>query len=213
MKPLLLSLLVILLAASCIKQPGPSPDPGPVQLLTIPEEFKAWTMFRPGSWWIYLNEKTQQQDSTVFKHGPFFQEDPYYNRTVTQRMWFWVRSPFLLEYYARGGAAGNATLDVISSWTRDLALTGQCLTDPAHADTATYSYAFTFVETINNLVLNGHSFPGVLHTRNTWMKGYGRQKMMSADYYWARGTGLIKTRRVYANTDTTWSLTGWKTVQ
>jgi hypothetical protein len=214
-KPLCKWVLLVLLIAGCRKTTGPGDNyytMGP--LYSIPEEFKAWTIFRPGSYWIYLNEITFSQDSTVFKHGPYYQVDTCYNCPVEQRMWFWVRSPFLTGFYALGGPGGNASLNVSSTYTNDLGLTDKCLDDPLHADTSYYSYySFSFVEKVDTMILGTNIFSNVIHTRINWTNGYANHSKLTCDYYWARGIGMIKTRRNYGDADTTWSLVTWKTVQ
>ena len=208
-------ILLFLLITACRKTTAPGDSNyvlGP--LYSIPDEFKAWTMFKPGSYWIYLNETTFSQDSTVFKHGPYWQEDLCYNCPVEQRMWFWVRSPFLTEFQALGGPDGNASLNVSSTYTNDLALTGKCLDNQSHADTSLYSYyTFHFVEHLDTMIISTNTFSNVLHTRINWTHGYGNHSQLTTDYYWARGVGMIKTQRNYGVVDTTWSLVTWKTVQ
>jgi len=190
----------------------PEHVPGP--LYSIPDEFKAWTMFNPGSYWLYLNEKTQEIDCTSVKHGPYYKEELCYNCPVVQYMWYYTKSSFLMKFDAVGGKDGNATLTLTTNKGEGLALTQRTINAPEDSDSTYYGcYTYRFIAKTDTFSLNGNQFNNVYHTRLEWTGCYAQTDHMTYDFFWARGIGLISLKKTYDNQDTTWSLVRWKAIQ
>jgi hypothetical protein len=205
---LLFSVLAIL--CSCAKSPNILVQPGPMR--NIPEEFKAWTIFQPESYWIYLNEKTGITDTTSFKHGPYYNKTIYWNAPPVEYMWFYTNGPLMTRYDDEGGVNGNATLNLwLKTGGSVLALTHKTLLDPEHSDSSTYYFSYWFIEQLPVLTLNNNHFQNVCHTRLSRKYSYYQTHNTVYDFYFARGIGLIRLKKADANTDTTWSIMHWKT--
>ena len=205
---LLFSILAFL--CSCVKPTNSLIQPGPMQ--NIPEEFRAWTMFQPGSYWIYLNEKTGIADTTSVKHGPYYHKTIFSNAPPVEYMWFYTRGSLLTRYDVEGGQNGNATLNLwLQTGGEVLALTYKTLVDPDHADTTTYYLSYWFVEKSPEMTINNNHFQNVYHTRLSRQYSYYQTQNTVYDFYFARGIGLICLKKADANTDTTWSIVRWNT--
>ncbi|HTX87542.1 MAG TPA: hypothetical protein VMC08_01005 [Bacteroidales bacterium] len=212
MRTILLFFFLLTIFTGCHKIVYPPPKPK--ELDSIPVEFKAWTLFQPGSYWIYLNEGTQVSESTFIKHGPYFyQWSTEYS--ITDYTWYFVDNPFILKYDIQGGGERNTVLQ-LWTWQMDdpVALTIKTIEDPANSDfSSSYIFTYELIEKLDSLELNSHVFYNVFHTRCTQKKN--NDYSIIYDYYFMRNVGLIKFRRLYTyeNKDTTWSLLKWKTVQ
>jgi len=212
-KDLLLLILPVILFAGCRKQTTEQQQLGP--LYSIPDNIQQWTIYNQGSYWIYLNEKTQETDSVSVKHGPYYHKDLCYNCPVREYRWYYLRSSFLFKIDIHGGPDGNATAYIVPNISSIVpALTEKSLDDPAHADTTIgYYYAYSVVERLDSLILNGNTIHDVLHTRLTYKQDCYSDCVKTWDYYWVKNLGLVKITKTYANRDSTWSLVRFHPVQ
>lgn len=205
-------LLMILIIAGCSKSPPQKDDTlGP--LYAIPAEMKAWTMFNPGSFWNYRNEKTGNIDTTFYKYGPYFRETPCINCPVYQYMWFFVNSPVFVKFKLTGAADSNAKLNVTTRdrWNFNV-LTYRTLIHPdASSNDSSYYQSYKCLGLFSNFLLNGHSFSNVIATRLAGKDNNGKD--YTVESWFARNIGLIKFHVKSGQGDTTWSLAGWHTEQ
>jgi len=206
-------LFVPLLLAGCHK-PSDQPTfltPGP--LYAIPAEMKEWTMFKPGSYWIYKNESTGESDSSTQKYGPYFEEIPCRNCPVRQEMWFFAASPVYAKFELHGGADSNAVLWITTRDHRvtDI-LTYYTLVHPdASSNTSDYLETYKCLGVLDNFVLNDNTFMHVIVTSLAGTNYSDPDRYLES--YFARNIGLIKFTQRSKNSDTTWSLIRWHTVQ
>lgn len=214
MKSNLFLFAALILLAACSKSTnGPEYVPGPDY--NVPAEFRAWTVFGPGSWWVYKNERTLVSDTTRLTHGPFYNREPCGNCPVVEYWWFYLKGPVAVMFDIQGGKDGNARLKILrNDHTEAMALTYKTLIDPEGSEAKGISYRYEYVEKIGSLFLNGRTHKDVIHTRISWLPTYyADPPYMGYDFWFARGIGLIMMRKNYASTDTTWSLTDWHTVK
>ena len=186
-------------------------DQGPRRVLNIPDDFKEWSLFQPGSYWVYKDEKTGIADCTAYKHGPYTWQANYTNVPLDETyIWFYTRGNQVTGYDIKGGLQGNATLllNMAGFYVSVLALNNNTILNPGHGDTSNSYSTYKFIERWDTLIINKHPFPDVLHTRNTWPGYY-----VVFDFYWAKGVGLVRLQKTGTDTDTTWSLMRWKSVQ
>ena len=205
--------LALLLLAGCRKTPyQPNYTEGP--LYSIPAEMKEWTMFKPGSYWIYKNETTNESDSSTYKYGPYFEQIPCGNCPVEQHMWFFVNSPAFVKFTIYGGADSNAYLEVTTrNYSATDVLTYHTLIHPdSSSNTSDYLMTYKCLGEFDNFILNGNIFTNVIGTHLEG-KDYYEENNSFTESYFARNIGLIKFRQHTSKGDTTWSLMKWHTVQ
>ncbi len=209
----LIFLTALLVLTGCRKTPY-QPDYTEGPLYSIPAEMKAWTMFKPGSYWIYLNETTNESDSSIYKYGPYFEQIPCGNCPVEQHLWFFVTSPVFVKFKIYGGADSNAYLEVTTrNYSTNDVLTYNTLIHPdSSSNTSGYSGLYKCLGVFNNFILNGNIFPEVIGTRRT-VTDYYEENNSFTESYFARNIGLIKFRQHTSKGDTSWSLMKWHTVQ
>jgi hypothetical protein len=215
----IMTCLLLLIPCGCRKSNSVSYS-SPTTVYNIPDDFKEWAMYQPGSYWVYLNEKSGVTDCTSYKRGPYYHEDVFTDHFMpsVEYMWFFTNGPLFSRYDIQGGKDGNATLRLWDGAGDALmALTHKTIVDSAHADTSTYiyPYSYKFIERLDTLTLNNNHFLQVYHVRLTKIISDEPPPViqMFYDFYWSKGIGLIYFRKNAFNSDTTWSLIRWKSVQ
>ena len=210
-----LIVITILMFAGCKKSPFQQTyDPGP--LYAIPAEMKAWTIFKPGSYWVYKNENTGQHDSAIYKYGPYSEVKPCGNCPVIQYNWYFLTSPMIVKFRLIGQADSNAELEVTNRarWTFDHILTYQTIINP---DTTSinidYFLKYRCLGHFPTYSLNGNIFTNVIGARIEETLDTYYQEPYYVESFFARNIGLIKYHQHTNEGDTTWSLTSWHTVQ
>jgi hypothetical protein len=215
MKKICWLIFAVILHAGCSKRPNQDPyTPGPSY--NIPQEFKAWTVFNKGSWWVYKNESSNLLDTNICIHGPYVNHDPCGNCPVIEYNWFYLKGSVVVRYDVQGVINDNAILRIMTGDFADLfALTYKTIENGAQGDTSGYSYQYEFVEKLDSMNLNGHAFSNVYHTRITWKDTYyyDPPPYKGYDFYFARNIGLIMLKKDYYTQDTTWSLMNWHAIQ
>jgi|WetSurMetagenome_2_1015567.scaffolds.fasta_scaffold13528_2 hypothetical protein len=222
MKESILSLItcfVLVFTFGCRKSDSVSYFPTRT-VYTIPDDFKEWAMYQPGSYWVYLNEKSGVTDCTSYKRGPYYHEDVFNDPFMpsVEYMWFFTKGSLFTRYDIQGGKAGNATLRLwMGNGDELFALTHKTITDSAHADTSTYLYPYSYklIEMLDTLTLNNNHFFQVYHVGLTKIISDEPPPVIKIfyDFYWSRAIGLICFKKSYMNYDTTWSLVRWKSIQ
>ena len=202
------SILVIsfflLLLISCKK--GEDPNPVIVQNpnYLLSPECKQWTMFQPGSYWVYRNEKTQSADCTFYKHGLYYNKENYYNG-FHEYNWYFVSSKMFIQFSLAGGENGNALTVRLPKFQEMIALTQKSLLDSVVCDSVPGIYTYTLVEKLLIYRLNGNKYTNVIHTRCRLQNS----DKYAYDFYWAKNIGIIYFKKKYDLQDTAWSLTRW----
>ncbi len=200
---LMISFIVILITA-CKKGEEPQPviEQNPNWLLS--PECKAWTMFQPGSYWVYLNETAHVADCTYYKHGLYYNKENYTDG-IHEYNWFFVNSRNFTKFSLAGGINGNTLTVTGPKFQRLIALTQRSLSDSVNHDSVPDIYTYTLVEKFPSISLNGHDFTNVIHTKCN----YQNTNLYVYDFYWARNIGIIYFKKSYNYQDTIWSLTRW----
>ena len=184
-------------------------------LYSIPGEMKEWTMFKPGSYWIYKNETTSELDSSAYKYGPYYEEIPCYNCPVYQHMWYFVASSVFVKFYLYGGADSNAYLELSTRYngTNNIINYHTLMHPDSSSNSSDYWGTYQCLGKFENFVLNGNTFTNVIGTRLVIKTSFYDETTNTTESWFARNIGLIKFRHQSEKGDTTWSLVKWHTVQ
>ena len=180
----------------------------------VPDEFKAWTVYQKNSYWIYLNENTNQADSTFVtscRHSLNTDNDPYIHLYTEQ--YYVDFSSIFLNYFCitagDGPYTGQSIYEyhalgegLIMGWLEN-PLFQSAIPDPAHISKV--------VEVIPSLVLNNNTYANVYNI--LWAEQNPSGDSVIENYYLAKNIGLIKFRTRIGNADTTWSLLRYHIIQ
>ena len=180
----------------------------------IPVEFKAWTVFQNRSFWIFLNEKTNQTDSTYVTNceQSLATDNNSSNPLYTESYYVRFSSSFVNNFYLIAGTDSSARQNIDEYHTNGLALTMDRLNNPnVQSGNIDPAYKSKVVEVIPNLVLNNDTFTHVYNILWAYKERTGDSVV--ENYYMAKNIGLIKFRTKIGNADTTWSLLRWHVVQ
>ena len=175
---------------------------------TIPEEFKAWSVFQKGSYWIYFNSVTQSFDSTYVTDNSFQTlsthpqkpDEPYQYDEITI-----LFSSIVYHKFEITGSYSGASLIVYVDTNDYAILSSWFLEDPTR-------WSSWGKAVFPNFVLNGKSYINVYKTEATY---YNIHSMwVATDCYWSRNLGIIQIVNLI-NHDTTlnWSLLRYNIVQ
>lgn len=173
---------------------------------SIPGEFKAWTMFRPGSFWVYLNEKTGITDCTTYKRGPFYQKDVYFDIPAVEYMWYYTNGKFWVRFTDQAGKYRDAYYKLmLTNGYEMLGLTWKTLIDPVPRDSDRYDFTYKFIEHLDTLSLNGKPFTQVYHTKFVRKISEFPSPEVDIIYnlYFSKGIGLICFKKSDNSQDTT----------
>jgi len=204
---LIISFLLILLI-SCKKKEEPKPviEQNPGYLLS--PECKAWTMFQPGSYWVYLNETKQALDCTYYKHGLYYDKENFTDG-IHEFNWFFVNSKIFIKFSLAGGKNGNTLKVTVPKLQGLIALTQKSVEDSVNHDSVPNTFTYTLVEKLPSITLNGNLFTNVIHTKCR----YDNMDRFVYDFYWARNIGIVYFKKRDDYHDTTWTLTRWHVYQ
>jgi hypothetical protein len=198
--------MVLLISCTKEKEPNPVIVQNPNYLLS--PECKQWTMFQPGSYWVYRNETMHTADCTFYKHGLYYNKENYYNG-YHEYNWFYVNSKMFIQFSLAGGENGNALTVRLPKFQEMVALTQKSLVDSVTRESVPGIYTYTLVEKLPFYTLNGNHYTNVIHTRSR----YQNSDKYGYDFYWARNIGIIYFKKNYDLHDTAWSLTRWNVNQ
>jgi hypothetical protein len=197
----LLSLSIIFSLCSCYKRKPAT--------YYIDASFKEWVVFKKGSYWVYLNEKRQSEDSTFInmqtrdaislpgQEGPDCFEGFYYDLSngfisavSGQRDYNESYASYSVffpdEYSMTGLSTANLKIPVDESYHTPI-----------------------LVEKIDTMFLNNNKFTNVIHTRDT-IKFFNN---LQDDFYFVKNIGLIKFSIRTNSFDSTWSILRWHVIQ
>lgn len=198
--------MILLLSCNKNEEPKPVVEQNPGYLLST--ECKAWTMFQPGSYWVYFNETKQALDCTSYKHGLYYNKENYTDG-IHECNWFFVNSNIFIKFSLAGGKNGNILTVVLPHWPNLIALTQKSLEDSVEHDTVPDIYTYTLVEKLSSVTLNGNTFTNVIHTKCS----YNNMDRFVYDFYWVRNVGIVYFKKRNDYQDTIWTLTHWQVYQ
>ena len=202
----------------CTKQ-----DP---EYYTIPEDFKQWVVYQPGTYWIYLNEKTGAQDCTFVTSVYTGQHVTGGNGSSdTERHFEAITSNCSGPLFKYMSAEAEMESSIVTNYKASLSIP---LSSPGMEDVS-FSYGLLLnpqfiqyrrYEAIINYgvkqvypeeSMNGKIFTNVYDLRHEWINYMGDSLVTEAHF--AKNTGIVKLRIYKEQSDTTWSLIRYKIVQ
>jgi hypothetical protein len=192
----------------------------------VPDEFKPWSYYKPGSYWIYLNEKSGVQDCTYVTD---FTSGMHSYRSGEE-------DPVTHSEYAEAPVAGNLyqSFEIVATRTStkeawvDDAFLSIPLSNPGMGQVG-FSYlllkkpGYTLysvrpqfdnygVFAVDSLeYINGTAFTDIYILRHEWMADSGDTLLTEA--YLVKSMGIVKLRMDDGQADTTWSLLRWRIIQ
>jgi hypothetical protein len=191
----LLSIMVIL--ASCAKKTDST--------IYIPDQFKKYSLFKLGSYWIFKNEKSFSTDSSYISKPPFMQYEQFENNGTTSTLEF-------CQIYYEGKLINHTSISAYhyTMWLLN-AYASSCLIpgcfSPGFVNNETSYSTFKTIEYLDSLKINNNLFRSVIHTQHTDF--FSNNDTVIYNYYLAPGIGLVKFElfNSHANrADTTWTL-------
>jgi|WetSurMetagenome_2_1015567.scaffolds.fasta_scaffold09970_3 hypothetical protein len=210
--------LTILFLLGCTKN-----DP---EYYYIPEDFKQWVVYQPGTYWIYLNEQTGVVDCTYVTGVRNYQEVTGGNGSQeTERHYEVITCDCSGSLYAKLSTRAQSES---SRPINDRAILSIPICSP-NMDDASFSYGLLLnpqfikerrFEEISNYGVKqvypqedilGNQFINVYDLRHEWIDYNGDSLVTEAHF--AKSTGIIKLRIYKEKFDTTWSLIRYKIVQ
>jgi hypothetical protein len=176
----------------------------------VQNSFKEWTLFKKGSYWVYLNETSNKPDSCfVIENAIDRMNSDEYGGTLNQGGIYYeiisynIFNVALFELIARDNDSyllceGFAGHDFINSYrvTSNLSqeVNVNCVVKKRY----------------DTLVINNNKFVDVIQTQDSESTLINNHFYYSiSNYFFAKNIGLIK----FANKDSTWSLVRWHVLQ
>jgi hypothetical protein len=209
MKPIIHFLCFVLMSAivilsACSKKTDPT--------LYIPDQFKKYSLFQVGSYWIFKNEKSLSVDSSYVSSTPVMQYRQFDNNGTESTLEF-------CEIYYKGKfikhcniSAFNDMMWLLDSYASDCLISG-CFYPGFIYNETSYS-TFKTIEYIDSLNINNKLFRSIIHTQHTDI--FSNNDTVIYNYYLVTGIGLIKFElfNSHANrADTIWTLLKYHIVQ
>lgn len=193
----------------------------------IPEAFKPWVIYKPGSYWIYLNEKTGSQDCTYVKsisYGTHVTGGNGSSDPISRYEWATISLKGPLFSLMSIEASSASTVDPVQENARFLLC-------PCTSGLENVGFSFVLLvnpvftlyrykEVISNSgvktvypaeTINGNNFTNVYDLRHEWLTKIGDSMVTEA--HMAKSVGIVKFRTYKEKFDTTWSLLRWNVVQ
>ncbi len=191
--PLLGSIPILL---ACNKQPD---------TCYIQKDFKQWTVFEPGTYWVYLNERSLKVDCCHIDAEPLHGFTPPEPTSQQYEIIdISVSGGWLVKLYSQS-LCENSYLTV-----GDFQYGAEALSLYVCKGIIDYISPTTFlIEKFDSFPLNDHVFVDVIHTRdsNTYADGWVRH------YYLAKNIGILKFSLKTKDIDSSWSLVRWHVIQ
>ena len=165
----------------------------------LSSEIKEWSVYQPGSYWIYKNEVTGLIDSSYIKSQPEVRFDWI---QVTDR---YAIAQEEIRYVVSGSFLQVLYIDQSGSWE-------QFYNQSGHRNYGLLWYikgeGFHKTEKIQNFQINDTSYSNVLHSV------YNVSTDTSFVESWiVKNVGVIKYLKRIGNIDTTWTLMRYHSVQ
>jgi hypothetical protein len=173
----------------------------------IPDEIKQWYLYQTGSYWIYKNEQTLQNDSTYIKQAPSFRQEYFYRddgsiHGIEDHIDVSYSSKFLKSSdIAPEDVDVNTFIEGIIEFNSNMILGQKYQIDGI----------FEYVRHFDSLSIDNQYFHDVRQTRFSTV--LNNSDTLTHTFYVARHVGLIRLIQTRSGVDTTWSLVRWHAVQ
>jgi hypothetical protein len=171
----------------------------------IQDSFKEWAQFEKGTYWVYMNENTNEIDSAYIDlSGENYLYSPSYNNVHYETSRYNIRNSL---------GSTNTTVVLYADQDADSYLLfegylGHIITNSYRA-TANISNQITstcrVVRRHDTLLINNQIYSNVIHTRDSSSFNDGIQYSIS-DYYFAKNFGLIKYSFKENSIENKWNL-------
>ena len=184
-------------------------------------DFKNWSCYKKGSFWIYQNEITGKQDCTyvtwdtnyVRFYGGGYEYDHRYNEYFETE----VSSCLFDGFYTVAGRTDNTTINFYPSCFGRISYSYDLLQEPVfyHRMSRTTIENIGIAEILPEEIIHGNTFYNVYDLRHEWISEYkphyGDSLVLSI--HLVKNVGIVKLRKYQEGNDTTWSLVRWKVYQ
>jgi hypothetical protein len=193
---------------------------------TIPEDFRQWVVYQPGTYWIYLNEKTGAQDCTYVtsvnagQHvtgGNGSSDIERHFETITTK----CSGPLFNYMFSEAEIEGSyitydrasLSIPIKSTGMEDISFSYGLLLRPQFIEYRRFEVISNFgvKQVYPQESIYGKVFSNVYDLRHEWIDNLGDSLVTEAHF--AKNTGIIKLRIYKEQFDTTWSLVRYKIVQ
>jgi hypothetical protein len=191
-----------LILTNCYKKENP-------EHYVISADFKKWVDFNEGSYWVYRNENSGVIDSCFIVH-----KEAVTYREYSDAGYFYdiiliilSRCTFFQSIAIQAEANFDwATIGLING-TEENSLRSDIQKGQR---IAVGQGTYEVVDVLDSIQINNYYFRNVIHTRSTnnWTTG-----SIIHDYFFSKGIGLIRLHQELMDTDSTWNLLRWKTIQ
>jgi hypothetical protein len=167
----------------------------------VSQFLKDYTVFKPGSYWIYKNETTGKTDSCyiikftdIFRQDAGYSTDPYlefilvsYQSEVLTSMYIDVDQATLSCKFAEGNCLRASNVPPVFEYDK--------------------YHKYEFLGSFDTVNVNGVNFADIVNTKYS-QNGAGVLPYNNyvLTYYLSKSIGLIKYRQQLDNYDTTWTL-------
>ncbi len=177
---------------------------------TIADDVKQYGLFQKGSYWIYLNETTNQIDCTYVNQPPIFctnnLEGPE-DEPLIDNIFIYLTSKYI-EKIRMTGTYLMENFNPVS--LNPMYISGINL----HESRLFGSNIYTYVAEFDSLYIEGRTYYQVIQTRVvTPIIGNSIIDTIIQNFFLAKSIGLIQIQREYPTTNTTWSLLRYHVVQ
>jgi hypothetical protein len=198
----LLFILLCLILTNCNKKEDP-------QHYVISADFKKWVDFKDGSYWVFINENSGLSDSCYIIHKEDFTDTYYQDAGYVYDVINIIlsRGTFFNGIFIQAEANFNWATIGLNNGVGEYALRNDIQKGQRISGT---KGIYEVVDVLDSMQINNYYFRNVIHTKssNDWTTG-----SIIHDYFFAKGIGLIRLHQTFMNTDTTWNLLRWKTIQ
>jgi|GEM_PF-878980 len=175
----------------------------------ITDEFKEWTVFKIGSYWLYKNETSLKIDSSYVTTVPV-SNLPNLENTPSDEVFFEI-----MNYSLQGPFFGTFQID-----SRSACVYVINSTKFYYVPVLVYFYStgFEMVEFIPDIKINDINFKNVIHTRHYDYRSISTDSVplndtVTIDSYFVKNVGIIKYIQKIGKSDTTWTLLRYHCIQ
>ncbi len=190
------------------------------QSFYIQEDFKPWSIYQPGSYWIYLNEKTGAQDCTwvsaisrqMSYEGGNGSADPvrhheYVTMTLSGKLFNTI------TVNGQGSDESFMKINPNAPGFDDVLFSYQLMLNPSfkHYLEVYDIYNVGVRAVYPSETIHGNTFTNVYDLRHEWLNYIGDSLVTEA--HLVKNTGIVLYRTYRESKDTTWSLLRWKVIQ
>jgi hypothetical protein len=174
----------------------------------IPNILKEFAFFKPGSFWIYLNEASENMDSSFIIKNPEFTYNQNGGYSTDE-----IFEECVIRY--EGGFIYSTTLGHQSYTIRFPRFGFEAINATTFTPDQTFqlngSTTLKYFPLVDSMVINNIIFHDVFITQWQWINSLGDTFRNTS--YFVKKVGLIKFIHKEPNSDTTWHLLRYHTIQ